>query len=341
MDPRERHYCRQLLKALEKKVQNHMLLHRVARGLRKRLLFMINCGLHWAECALADKTDKPLMYPPIFIIGAPRSGSTLLYQVLTDYFEVGYLSNLHSCFYGAPSFAERVFHPLRYRKPSDYSSYYGRTYGWTAPSECGEFWYRFFRRTPSYVPLNEVDDKHLRRLRGVVRSLVLSFNKPILFKNLYCSVRVQPIIKALPEALFIVVRRNLIDNSQSLLEGRKSVNGTYEKWFSLEPPEVSQLKLLPPHIQVVEQVRSIYRLIDEEATVVGKSRFFEIEYESFCADTLSIISGIKDFINSHGTKLNIRGEVRKKFSVDRQIKVDKELYKKICDYIEQAAELQR
>jgi hypothetical protein len=258
--------------------------------------------------------------------------------VLTEYFDVGYLSNFHGYFYGAPSLVERVARPLRYRKPSDYSSHYGHTRGWTAPSECGKFWYRFFRRTPHYVSLNDADDKHLRRLRGVIRSLVLSFNKPILFKNLYCTARIQPLSKALPEALFIVVKRNLIDNSQSLLEGRKRMKRTYEEWWSLEPQDADKLKLLPPHEQVVEQIRSIYLLIDREKNIVGKTRFLEIEYESFCADTFSALRNVKDFIKSHGAELTIRGEVQKTFAVNREIKIDREIYKNMYNYIKQTEE---
>ena len=32
-------------------------------------------------------------YPPVFIIGAPRCGSTLLYKVLTEQFKFSYFSN--------------------------------------------------------------------------------------------------------------------------------------------------------------------------------------------------------------------------------------------------------
>jgi hypothetical protein len=167
---------------------------------------------------------------------------------------------------------------------------------------------------------------------------VLSFNKPILFKNLYCSVRIQPITRALPEALFIVVKRGLIDNGQSILESRKNIKNTYEWWFSLEPPEVDKLKCLPPYKQVVEQIRSIYHLIDKERDVVGKTRFLEIEYESFCEDTYSVLECIKSFIKQHGTELAIRGEVQSMFSVNSRVKIDKELYRKMCGYVKQVME---
>ena len=86
---------------------------KIVSALIYRTLNQINRGLHtWERMTLLD-TEEKLEYPPIFIIGAPRSGSTLLYQVLTDYFEVGYISNLHAHFFGSPACLERLLHPLR------------------------------------------------------------------------------------------------------------------------------------------------------------------------------------------------------------------------------------
>src|SRR5690242_9126044 len=37
---------------------------------------------------------KPLALQPVFIVGTPRSGSTFLYQLLTNQFDVAYIDNL-------------------------------------------------------------------------------------------------------------------------------------------------------------------------------------------------------------------------------------------------------
>jgi len=42
---------------------------------------------------------KQNFYPPIFIVGAPRSGSTLLYQLLAYYYNFSYFTNYSSLFY--------------------------------------------------------------------------------------------------------------------------------------------------------------------------------------------------------------------------------------------------
>ena len=39
-------------------------------------------------------SNKPLKHQPVFIIGAPRTGSTILYQTLTNELDILYINNL-------------------------------------------------------------------------------------------------------------------------------------------------------------------------------------------------------------------------------------------------------
>ena len=59
-------------------------------------------GIHYLHKLEKNKiASLPLknINPPIFIIGAPRSGSTLLYQVLINNFKLSYIPNISSIFY--------------------------------------------------------------------------------------------------------------------------------------------------------------------------------------------------------------------------------------------------
>ncbi len=296
----------------------------------------MNPALHNLEVLTSSSAKAELPYPPIFIIGAPRSGSTLLYQVLTDYYDIGYLSNLHCLFFGAPSFLERLFHPLKKRQQSNYRSCHGQTQGWTAPSECGEFWYRFFRRKPQYIPLEEADPQQLGQLRGAVSALVNALGKPVLFKNLNCALRLQPTFKVLPEALFIVTHRQPIDNGHSLLEVRKKVHGNYRTWWSMEPPEIDKLKTLPPHQQVVQQIRQIESLIERDRQIIGPNRFMDVQYEEFCRDTYSSIQQLDDFLKGHGVKLEKSigiAAIPSHFKPRQEIRIEQQLYSELVSYV--------
>ena len=264
------------------------------------------------EARLGKGADVPLRHSPIFVVGAPRSGSTLLYQLLVVRFDVAYLSNLHCALFGAPSLVERAV-GRRLPPPAVFSSRYGRTAGLAAPSECGPYWYRFFRKRPQHVTLEEADPEALRELRASVRALGDASGRPIVFKNLLNSLRIGPLGTALPEALFLVVQRDLDDNVASILAARLAVRGDEAAWWSAEPPEVERLRALPPREQAAGQVRGVSAAIDAERESLGRERFLDVRYERLCADTHGVLAEISEFASAHGLALAGRRPVPASF----------------------------
>ena len=295
---------------------------------------MFNKWLNGVQGFLSSSSQAPFTHPPIFIIGAPRSGSTLLYQVMLNYFDFGYLSNLHCLFHGAVPLVERLVHIGCRSIVAGYQSQHGFVQGRFAPSECGDFWYLFFRRHPQYVSMEETDPRSMKRLRKTLRAIIHTMNKPILFKNMPCALRLQPLFKALPEALFIYIKRDLLKNSHSLLKVRKQLHGDYETWWSMEPPDIDHLRTLPVHQQVVEQVRSIQNLIERDSTVVGKDRFFEIRYEDLCNDVFSTMKSLEAFFVRHDLRLTCcDNEIPASFSMKEEISIAPKLYEKLRHYV--------
>ena len=66
---------------------------------RLALIFFSPIIALWEKPKAAEYANKPLMHQPVFIIGAPRTGSTILYQGLTNYIDVLYIDNLTSRLY--------------------------------------------------------------------------------------------------------------------------------------------------------------------------------------------------------------------------------------------------
>ena len=287
------------------------------------------------ESILAPNPDEPLRHPPIFILGAPRSGSTLAVQVLTDALNIGYMSNRHCQWFGAPALAEKLFRPISNRPSSDYCSRHGVTQGLHAPAECGSWWYRFFRSKPSYMSIDDVDRGKMRAFRRSIASLINALDRPILFKNLYASLRIQAIAHYLPESLFIVIHRNELDNGHSLLEGRAHIFGDYQTWWSMEPPEIEILKKLPPHEQVIKQIRHTYRIIDSDLKLskVESKRRMDFTYEDFCDNPASIIESVRLFMEQNGCQVRMRDIVLpESFSRQQEVRIEKKLYDSMCRY---------
>lgn len=302
----------------------------------RRLLGEINHHLlHHFEKFFAQNSDEPLRHPPIFFIGAPRSGSTLMIQVITDALDIGYISNRHCQWFGAPALAEYLFRPLNNKPLSDYQSNHGTTDGTYAPAECGEWWYRFFRRKPAYVTLEDIDPKKMLDFRRSITALTNTVDKPILFKNLYASLRIQAIAKYIPESLFIITHRNEVDNAHSLLEARYRSYKDYTPWFSIEPPEIEKLRTLPPHEQVIEQIRHIYKTIyqDFHNSGVTKDRCFNLDYENFCANPKEQINKIQTFLDLHGCQLKrLDASIPESFIKRNKVRIDSDLYQMLLTY---------
>lgn len=286
------------------------------------------------ESLLAPDADQPLRHPPIFFLGAPRSGSTLMIQVITDALNVGYISNRHCQWYGAPVLAEHLFHPLANKPSSDYRSDHGTTNGPHAPAECGEWWYRFFRRRPPYVTVDDLDPLKMCAFRRSIAALTNAMDKPLVFKNLYASLRIQAIAKFIPESLFVVVHRDEVDNGHSLLEARFKSVGNYDAWFSVEPPEVERLKALAPQEQVIEQIRHIHRTIDDDLKVaaVPANRRLDLSYEAFCSDPRGGVESLQGFLQSHGCDVKRLGAIPEPFERREEVRISQPLYKAMARY---------
>lgn len=307
-----------------------------ARAARARLRRAAIRSLDRVEVGLGRRwQEEPFPYAPLFIVGAPRSGSTLLYQLLTDRFDLGYLANGHARYPGAPSLVERARGLVRRRHGalSDYHSTYGGTAGELGPSECGPFWYRFFPRRPHYVSAEDFPPDARRRLRAAVGAFVAACGRPVVYKNLFSTARMDAIAAALPEALFVAIHRDLRANARSLLAGRPHAVGSYEAWWSVEPPDIERLRSLPPHEQVVEQVRSLDALVAQIERKIGSERVLHISYEELCADAHGQLARIAAFAAAHGCELGERGNVPGTF--DRSEGADPlppELERALADY---------
>jgi hypothetical protein len=278
----------------------------------------------------------PLTHRPIFIVGAPRSGSTLLYQLMVDHYDVGYLANAHCRWPGGPSIVERRERVLANRPVAgDYTSTYGATSGDAGPSECGAYWYRFFPRTPHHV--EQLPEETLAQIRASVRAFGDVVGRPLVYKNLYATVRMRPLAAALPEALFISISRDVVANSHSLLEGRRKNLGSYDEWFSVEPPGIEQLRSLPAHEQVLGQIRALEELIESDAQTIGADRFHHVSYEALCADAHGELARIGAFVQQHGTELAVRADVPSTFPAGgTSVRIDEALYQRLLEAVDRA-----
>ena len=227
-----------------------------------------------------EKYDGDPDLPPIFIIGAPRSGTTLIYQAFIYYFDVAYMTNLMAELYHAPILATAL--SKFGGSQNEFESLYGKTSGLWGPHEGGQFWYRWFPRAPRvYVGPNEMSQSAKSSLAKTVHKMSQIAGRPIFFKNTFHSMRIAPLLEIFPQCLFIICHRDPADTAQSILQARMQNFGSPEPWWSVPPREFSIIKHHPYWDQVVEQVYYCYRQIEMDRKLAPE-RFLDLSYKEFC-----------------------------------------------------------
>lgn len=218
------------------------------------------------ECRLVNKYyANELVYPPIFIVGAPRTGSTILYQLISNCFDVLYFNNLMMWFVHIPVVGMMLNQKLyRDKSHNSFQSCFGQTFGLNSPAECGTFFYRWIplpSETDFLDPL-DISDECCKELRNVISALVHRYRRPILFKHMGIGQKLKVIARLFPEAIIIICRRNPVFTAQSIIEVRERISGNRTTWWSIRPKQTNAL--LDEHYvdQVVKQVYYIEQQIN-------------------------------------------------------------------------------
>lgn len=190
------------------------------------------------EPVSAGAADLPLVY----VVGAPRSGTTLVSQLLAKYLDVGYINNLIARFWRRPIVGIRLsaicLGPDARRAISLHSTH-GVTPGLAGPHEFGYFWRYWFgldRAATHHLMPHEVARVDAEALGRVLRQEILGgFGRPTVFKNVICGFQAQLLTRIHPRSLFIHVTRDPLATGASILAARRARYGSYDAWWSLKP----------------------------------------------------------------------------------------------------------
>ncbi len=292
-------------------------LTRPIRVVRARARWLRGLARHRAEVragrGLGPREDRA----PIFVLGAPRSGTTLLYQLLVEGLDVGYLANAHAAQPNDVARVEREQRPRAARGGSDFESSHGATSEPWGPSEAGEYWYRFFAREEHQVDHAAPEDRTVVELRAAVRAFADACGVPVVFKNTINSLRVPALAAALPEARFVLIERDLADNARSLLVGR-SRRGDLDAWWSARPAGAAEHAGDAPAEQVVWQARRVHDVARDALADLDPSRSMHVTYDELCADPRGLLDCIAEWLAEGGARVDRRSGASLPESFDRR-----------------------
>ena len=245
------------------------------------------------ERALLGLVPAPTQPGTVFVVGGPRTGSTLLYQMLALAARLPFVSNLANANY---PHAPIVGIALQRGAPSKFAleSEYGKTRGAFAPSEASAVMRQWCggdhpsqSRSACVIPGRE---DHMRRTLACAE--LLFDGRPMVIKNPWNCFRVRSLAAALPSSRFVWIRRDPRAAAASDLAARRVTKGNETDWNSATPSNVDELRRLPPVAQVVENQFEFSLAVESALAQLPASQWTEVWYEDLVADPASRIAAL-------------------------------------------------
>ncbi len=220
---------------------------------------------------------------PVFVVGLPRSGTTLAYELLVQAFDVAYLTRLYSYSYGLPNLTTRLVSPFTRRPTPRYESRYGRIPGRFAPAEGAVLWNRWLPELDElghYYPPEWLGPGAPDEVGSMVASMTAIAGRPFVFKNVYMALSLPALAQLLTQARFIVVQRDTRAVLASIFRGRQA--SLTSSWWSIRPPFAAEMESRDVLEQVAFQACRSQQLLDRALRALPKDRVLGVDYADLC-----------------------------------------------------------
>lgn len=236
--------------------------------------------------------------PFLFVFGLPRSGTTLLTQLLAHCLDVGYVDNLAARFWLAPLCGIRLSRTvLDHGAYAGFRSDYGSTPDLRDIHEFGYFWMHWLKKSAfrdirdAKELEGEIDWAGLRR---VLANLQEEFGGGMVAKNIYGSYHMPRLTRLLGDVLWVRIRRDELDVAVSILEARRKYFDDPSHWWSYVPPEYEKVIDAAPRMQIAGQIHYLGTFWDEETrNPEVRDHVLEVEYERVCREPRSALERVR------------------------------------------------
>jgi len=230
--------------------------------------------------------DVTFQYPMVYVFGLPRSGTTLLAQLITRAFKPGYINNFMARFWLAPVTGIRLSKIiLGDKQQTDLASEYANTEDVYDLHEFGYFWrYWLHIQSPRQAALVEQREKEIDwgNLSTVLSNIQQEFGKMVCMKNIFGAYHMPRITREMPRTLWIHIKRNPLDVAISILNARKKFYNDLNNWWSTVPIEYDQLKGMHYLDQIAGQVYHLERFYQRQAASLPPKNILKLDYEEVC-----------------------------------------------------------
>ena len=230
---------------------------------------------------------------PILIIGAPGSGTTLLYQTMCSHRDLAYINHnmlraglrKRGKLVGDRRKALYILHNIIHRDPAS-----------TLPHEADAFWMTYFRDYYNYMTENDYTEEMAAYFRKKVLQVQNLWGRPrFVNKNLQNSFRVRLLNLIFPDAKFIHIIRDGRAVAFSLLN--KKADGATSPILIVGFKDILRDKYQLNRSELYNYGLAWKEYVTKarEATAIAKSRYYEVRYEKLVREPYNELRNIIDF----------------------------------------------
>jgi len=239
------------------------------------------------------KTQKIEFEKPIFIVGVPRSGTSILYRLLGQHNDLGWFSHntgknfLSEKFSRFISLRRRIFalHNIPYSVGSFTTRFFST---FESPVEGGLLWDLVFKGDWDAT----ISEQNLNIIKKTIKEILISKKKKrFLSKYPRYSIKIPLINKAFPNSKFIhIVRDGRAVVNSMIRRSEESPSGYFG--IPLKTIDAQEMNKIKNHslqwVQVIESIRN-------DAKYLQPDQFFEVKYEDLVRNTEECLGKITRF----------------------------------------------
>jgi hypothetical protein len=252
---------------------------------------------------------------PIFLVGPPRSGTTVIYQWLIYYLNerVAYISRLADMYPDGSFLLNWLsLRILGMQIDVNRPQHYGQIKGLMAPAEGNRLWpwyedslsekeklsfHHIYDRT-DYNKSNNITFATYVFLHKIIRKQCLLMNSCLIInKSTHNITRIIDLKKLFPKAKFLCIIRDGRDVTKSLVKARTDLFGNAWHWWNVKPSNWDNIHWLPPHISCGKQWEGLLNDMEDQLKEIPDSAYTFIRYEDFLMDPYKELEKIYQFFD--------------------------------------------
>jgi LPS sulfotransferase NodH len=240
--------------------------------------------------------DYEIEHPFVFVLGLPRSGTTLLSQLLAYCLDAGYVNNFAARFWLAPVHGIRLARLIAAdaEQPS-FESDYARTKSLLDIHEWGYFWRHWLRKHTfdDVVHAREREDEiDWAGLRLTLANVQHELGKALVAKNMLGAYHLPRLRRELGPVVYVLIERDELDAAVSILDARRKYYDDPRTWWSYIPPEYPLLEGRDEWEQVAGQVHYLARFYERALAEVGEDAVVRVTYEHVTRDPAAVLAAV-------------------------------------------------